>query len=70
MKKKYLNTNLVSNEKKTPQHQGKNQTYPSPTEYAKKKERNSVSNEKKPYIKGKTKEQNLPAVCTIPSRSV
>ena len=70
MKKKYPNTNLVSNEKKTPQHQGKNQTYPSPTEYAKKKKEIRLVMKKNPNTKGKTKEQNLPAVCAIPSRSV
>ena len=39
-------------------HQGKNQTYPSPTEYAKKR-KNSVSNEKKSQHRRKNKRTKL-----------
>ena len=56
--KKYPNTNLVSNEKKTSQHQDKNQTYPSPTKYANKR-KNSVSNEKKSQQRRKNKRTKL-----------
>ena len=54
--KKYPNTNLINNEKKTPQYQGKNQTYPNSTEYTKKKKEIRLVMKKNPNIKGKTKE--------------
>ena len=41
--------------KKTPQHQGKNQTYPSPTEYAKKKKEIRLVMKKNPTPKEKQK---------------